>query len=128
MSEKNKNIVKEVNAAFAENRTEEFLNRCSDEVVWRMIGDKTTKGRDEIRKWMSQMEGAEPPKFTVDRIVAEGDSVVCWGDMSMKNKEGVEGKFAYCDIYRFDNDKIVRLDSYVVELKSEGEDQKAAGA
>jgi uncharacterized protein len=128
MSEKNKNIVNEVNEAFANNRVEDFLKHCSNDVVWRMIGEKTTNGIDEIREWMSQMEGTEPPKFTIDEIIAEGESVVCRGDMTMKDKEGVEGKYAYCDFYRFKNGKIAQLDSYVIQLKPESKDQKAAGA
>jgi uncharacterized protein len=128
MHDENKKIVKEVNEAFANNRVEDFLKHCSDDIVWRMIGEKTTNGIDEIREWMSQMEGAEPPKFTIDETLAEGDSVVCRGNMTMKDKEGVEGKYAYCDFYRFKSGKITQLDSYVVQLKQTSEDQKAAGA
>lgn len=124
MPENNKTIVNEVNEAFAGNRVEDFLKHCSDDIVWRIIGEKTTSGVNEI----SQMEGHEPPKFTVDEIVAEGDSVVCRGDMSMKGEDGVEGRYAYCDSYRFKGGKIVKLDSYVVKLKEESEDLRAAGA
>ena len=128
MAENNKTIVKEVNDAFANNRVEDFLKHCSEDVVWRMVGEKTTNGIDEIREWMAQMEGAEPPKFTVDEIVAEGDSVICRGDMTMKDQTGIEGKYAYCDSYRFKGGKIAQLDSYVIKLKEESEDQKAARA
>lgn len=128
MSESNKNIVNEVNEAFSNNRVEDFLKHCSDGVVWRMIGEKTTTGIDEIREWMSQMEGAEPPIFTVDEIVAEGDSVICRGDMSMKDENGVEGKYAYCDSYRFSNGKITNLDSYVIKIKERSEDQRTVSA
>lgn len=128
MSESNKRIVREVNDAFANNNVEGFLNHCSDDVVWRMIGEKTTNGIQEIREWMSQMEGHEAPKFTVDETVAEGDSVICRGEMTMKGQDGVEGKYAYCDSYRFGSGKITHLDSYVIKLKEEGEDKKAAGA
>ena len=43
MSENNKKIVNEVNDAFANNRVEDFFKHCSDDVVWRMIGEKTNK-------------------------------------------------------------------------------------
>lgn len=128
MAENNKKIVNEVNDAFANNRVEDFLKYCDDDVVWRMIGEKTSNGVNEIREWMAQMEGSEPPKVTVDDIVAEGDLVVCRGDMTMKDKDGVEGKYAYCDIYRFANGKIKNLDSYVVKIKPQSEGQKTAGA
>lgn len=128
MSESNKNIVNEVNEAFSNNEVEGFLKHCSDDIVWRMIGEKTTNGIKEIREWMSQMEGHEAPKFTVDEMIAEGDSVICRGEMTMKGEDGAEGRYAYCDSYRFKNGKITNLDSYIIKLKEQSEDQRAAGA
>lgn len=128
MSEKNKEIVKKVNASFADGKTEGFLDQCADDVVWTMIGEKTTTGKAAIREWMSSMEGTEPPKFSVDKIVAEGDSVVCYGDMTMKGEGGMEGKYSYCDVYRFSGDKIADLLSFVVKHKTEGETNKTASA
>ncbi|MCC6328901.1 MAG: nuclear transport factor 2 family protein [Acidobacteria bacterium] len=128
MSENNKRIVNEVNDALANNRVEDFLKHCSDDVVWRLVGEKSTNGIKEIRDWMAQMKGAEPPKFTVDEMIAESDSVVCRGDMTMKDQEGVEGKYSYCDFYHFKNGKIAQLDSYVIRLKPEGEGRRTANA
>ena len=128
MSDKLKEIVKDVNDAFAANEIERFLNHCSEDVVWRMVGETRKTGRESIREWMSQMEGSEPPKFTVEEMIAEGNSVVCRGNMTMKGEDGVEGKYSYCDAYRFSGDKIVQLDSYVVKNSAEDKDLKAAGA
>jgi ketosteroid isomerase-like protein len=128
MSEKLKSIVKDVNDAFTVNDMERFLNHCSEDVVWRMVGDTQKTGRESIREWMSQMEGGEPPKFTVEEMIAEGDSVICRGDMTMNGEDGAEGKYSYCDAYRFRGDKIVQLDSYIIKQQTEGEDQTAAGA
>ena len=127
MSEKLKAIVREVNDAFTVNEVERFLDHCSEDVVWRMVGETQKIGRQSIREWMSQMEGAEPPKFTVDEMIAEGDSVICRGDMTMKGEDGKEGKYSYCDAYRFNGDAIVQLDSYVIKHKTEVGDLKAAG-
>lgn len=128
MSQKNKEIVEKVNAAFTAGNTEGFLEHCADDVVWTMEGEKTTTGVAEIREWMSQMEGMEPPKFTVDKTIAEGDSVACYGVMTMKGEDGQEGKYSYCDAYTFAGDKIKELRSFVVKHKTEGElSEKAAG-
>ena len=47
-----KAIVNKVNEAFANNDVEGFLALCASDVVWTMVGDRTVKGKDEIRKWM----------------------------------------------------------------------------
>lgn len=120
MSQKNKEIVEKVNAAFAENNPEVFLSNCAEDVTWTMVGEKTNKGKKAIRDWLAEMKDMEPPKFTVDRTIAEGDSVVCCGDMTMKDKEGKNQPYSYCDIYRFENDKIAELTSYVIKTEQTG--------
>jgi ketosteroid isomerase-like protein len=108
-----KDVVQKVNDAFASNRLEDFLACCADDVEWVMVGDRTVKGKDEIRKWMGSVP-AEPPRFEVDAIVAEGDYVVCYGDMTMK--EGSDNvPYSYCDTYRFEGDQIKEMRSYVIK-------------
>ncbi len=118
MSERNKLIVSKVNEAFINGNFEGFLDFCADDVQWTIVGDRTVDGKEAIRQWMNSMaaEHPEPPKFTVtEPVIGEGDFVVARGDMTMKDKDGKEGQYSYCDIYRFTGDKIAELNSFVVK-------------
>lgn len=129
MSNRNREIVEKVNAAFAEGNFEGFLSFCTDDVVWTMVGDRTVKGKENIRQWMKSMEAEhpEPPKFTVtDPIIAEGDFVVARGEMTMKDKDGRTNQYSYCDIYRFRDGRIVELNSFVVKTGAQGKTSGAA--
>ena len=56
-----------------------------------------------------------------DRAPPQSDSVAAYGNMTMKDQEGNTTPFAYCDIYRFRESKIVQLISFVIktaEVKS----------
>lgn len=128
MSAKNKEIVEKVNASFAEGdalRVEEFLSFCADDVVWTMVGNKTTKGKNAIREWITSMD-MESPKFTVDNIIAEGAFVTAYGNMTMKDKEGKTVPYAFCDIYRFRDGKIAELNSFVIKSEAKAEGARAA--
>ena len=120
MSAKNREIVEKVNASFAKGDMEGFLSHCADDVVWTMVGHKTTRGKNVIREWMASME-MEPPKFTVDNIIAEGDFVTAYGDMTMKEKDGKVAPYSYCDIYRFRDGKIAELNSFVIKTEAKAE-------
>jgi ketosteroid isomerase-like protein len=120
MATSNKNIVEKVNAAFADNNVDGFLGYCADDVTWSMVGDTTVKGKEEIRKWMKSMD-MEAPAFTVDAVIADGDRVAAFGDMTMKNKEGKVVPYSYCDVYRFRDGKIVELRSFVVSTVPKAE-------
>ena len=126
MSQENKQIIEQVNRAFMEGRTEGFLEHCAEDVVWVMEGETTTKGIAGIREFMSQAEGHEPPKFSVDKTVAEGDSVICYGQMAMNEPKGCEGTYSYCDAYTLENGKIKELRSFVVKHKTEGDKSESA--
>ena len=125
MSSSNKAIVDQVNTAFAENNLEGFLSCCADDITWTMVGDTSVKGKAAIRQWMEAMD-MEPPKFTVESVIAEGDSVVAHGNMTMQDKDGKTAPYAYCDIYRFRDDKIVELIAFVI--KTEAKYKTSSGA
>lgn len=113
----NKEIVARVNAAFAENDLEGFLAFCADDVKWTIIGDRTLSGKDAIRLWLAAMDmGA--PTFTVEGVIAEGEQVAAHGDMTMKDEDGKDACYSYCDIYRFRGDRIVEMRTFVVKRNS----------
>src|SRR5262249_33335200 len=120
MSVKNKKIVEKVNASFAEGSTEGFLSFCADEVTWTIVGKSSVKGKDAIREWLASID-MEPPKFTVDNIIAEGNFVTAYGDMTMKEKDGKTVPYAYCDIYHFRDGKIVELNSFLINTEAKAE-------
>ena len=131
MSEKNKEIVEKVNALIAEGNTDGFLSLCAEDLEWQMVGEKTTKGKDAIREWMGSMasENADHlPKFTVDNLIADGESVVANGDMTMKDKDGETVPYSYCDIYRFSDGKIAELKSFVIKTQAKTDNKHSATA
>ncbi|MGD9628858.1 MAG: nuclear transport factor 2 family protein [Pyrinomonadaceae bacterium] len=126
MSERNIAIVNEINDAFTRNDIDGFLAHCTEDLYWNMAGDSEHTGKSSIREWMKQMEGHEPPKFSVDAIFGDGDHVACHGEMTMKNADGNEGKYSYCDVYTFKGDKVSELRSYVVAHKTEDKNASAS--
>lgn len=126
MSEKYKAIIEEVIASFAENNLEGFLSHCAEDVEWTMVGEKTNKGKDAIRQWMKSMGDFEPPKVTTDKIFAEGEFATAYGNMTMKEKDGKTVPYSFSDIYRFQDDKIVEVKSFVI--KTEAKSEASSGA
>jgi uncharacterized protein (TIGR02246 family) len=110
---RNKAVVQRINDAFARNDVEAFLAECSDDLVWTMVGEQPVKGKDAIRKWMGSAP-AEPPTFTIDHVVAEGDFVTVIGDMTMQ-EDGRTVPYSYCDVWRFQGDRPVELKAFVIK-------------
>ena len=117
MSEKNKAILEEANAAVARGNYEGFLSFCDDDTEWMFVGDKTLKGKEAVRQYMAATY-IEPPKFTVDNLIAEGDFVTVLGDITMKDEDGKAVHHSYCDVWRFRGGKIVELKAFVIKTES----------
>jgi ketosteroid isomerase-like protein len=113
MSLKNKQAIEQVNAAFARNDVEGFLSYCADDFVFHMVGSDPVKGKDAIRKWMASGP-SEPPNFTVDTMVADGDFVTAVGNMTM-TENGVVVPYSYCDVWRFRGDTLIELRAFVIK-------------
>ncbi|MGB3223418.1 MAG: nuclear transport factor 2 family protein [Desulforhopalus sp.] len=115
MSEKNKAILEKGNAAVAEGNYEEFLSFCAEDTEWTFIGDKTLKGIEAVRQWMTTEYAAGPPKIIVANLIAEGDFVTAVGDITVLDKDENPILFSYCDVWRFRKGKMVELRAFVIK-------------
>ena len=130
MSADRKNTVEQINDAFAENNLDKVLSFCTDDLVWTMVGDTTVKGKDAIRKWIASMS-PQPPQLMIQQTVADGDVVITRGDMIMKDsKSGIAHTYSFCDVYRFEGDRVAELIAFVIRTDKTGaheEPRKEAG-
>jgi uncharacterized protein len=125
MSEKNKAILLEGNAAIAEGNNEEFLRFCAEDTEWTFVGDRTLKGKEAVRRYMTE-HYVEPPKFTVEHLIAEGDFLTAVGEITLKDEDGKAIHYSYCDVWRFRGDKIAELRGFVI--KTEVRDEAGGAA
>jgi uncharacterized protein len=116
MSTDYKEIIEKVNAAFTAGRIEAFLDLCTDDIGWTIVGDQTVVGHDAIREFIKDAGAMEAPTFTVDKIIVDGDSAVCCGGMRMNEKEECVGSYEFCDVYGFKGEKISELRTYLIKL------------
>jgi len=126
MSQENKQLIEKLNEAWSTGDNEAIFRHYAEDVVWTIAGEVTLRGLKAVREFMPPTEGHEPPKLTVDKMVAEGDSVICYGDMTMGGTPDCAGAYSYCDVYTIKNGKVSELRSFVVKQKPEDEMNEAA--
>jgi uncharacterized protein len=125
MAVNRKETVQRINDGFRENNLEKILSFCTDDFTWTMVGDTTVRGKDPIRKWMASMD-PQPPRFTIQQTIAEGDVVITRGDMVMQQKkDGPSIPYTFCDIYRFEGDKVAELTAFVIRTDKARTDREA---
>ena len=112
-SEAHKRVLEEANDAVGRGDVENFLEYCTDDTVWVLVGDRTLHGKDEVRKWMEESYPT-PPRNRVDRLVAEGDSLVAIGVITTQDESGADTRNEYCDVWQLRDGKLAELRAFVV--------------
>lgn len=89
----------------------------TDDVVWDLPGYRHLTGKDAFDQEIENDEFVGRPTLTVDRLVEEGDVVVAVGSGEARHRSGAVHRFAFSDVFVFRDDRICRVESYLVPLK-----------
>ncbi|WP_034753165.1 nuclear transport factor 2 family protein [Chryseobacterium daeguense] len=108
-----KTTLLEANAAITAGDHEKFLSYCTENTYWVFVGDRTLTGIEEVRKYMAEAY-QEPPRFEVERMIEEGDSLTAIGKISLLNEDSQWIDYEYCDVWRFETGKLAELKAFVV--------------
>jgi ketosteroid isomerase-like protein len=127
MSTNYKTIVEHANDAMRRGDTEAFLALCADDFVWTMVGEAPIEGKEAVRQFLAQGP-SEPPEFSVDTLVGDGDVVVAKGEMTMQNEAGVDVDYAYCDVWRVRGGQLASLNAFVIKTTRTAPAAKKAAA
>jgi ketosteroid isomerase-like protein len=112
MPDSNKATLEQANAAIVSGDNEGFLALCDDDIVWTTVGEGSLVGKAAVREWM-RTNYAEPPTFTVERMVVDGDFVVALGTLDVV-VDGVAIPHPYSDVWRFKDGRMIELRAFVV--------------
>jgi uncharacterized protein len=118
MSDAHKATLRRANEAVERGDHEGFLAFCTDDTTWTFVGDRTLHGKEAVRRYMQETY-LEPPRFHVERLLAEGDYLTAVGDIALKNPAGKTVQYAYCDVWRLEGGKLAELHAFVIEIKPE---------
>ena len=92
----------------------QILSCLTDDVVWEMPGFFYKTGKVEFDGEIENDAFVGSPTITVIRMIEEGNIVVAEGSVTGKMKNGGLLDAVFCDVFHFENDKICKLTSYLM--------------
>ena len=110
--------LEQANAAIAVGDYEGFLAHCTDDTVWHLVGERTLRGKEAVRRHITATY-LEPPRFTVTQLIAAGDFVAAIGDIAVTDAAGRVTHSAYCDVWRLWDGKLAELRAFVVAIDAD---------
>ncbi|WP_461187456.1 nuclear transport factor 2 family protein [Arthrobacter sp. Z4-13] len=109
--------------AFSSHRFEDALSQLDDDIAWELVGGEALTGKlavvDVCTSLARDLKGV---KTTFDRfrVIAAASNAVVDSVASYVSADGSISRVASCDIYDFEDGRVVRIRSYNVELVSTG--------
>lgn len=110
----NKEILLQANKAIDNADHQGFLDHCTEDTVWHFVGGITLHGRQAVLQFMDETY-IDPPVNNVINLLADRNFVIATGTIAIKDKDGNVTTSEYCDVWRFEGDKMAELHAYVVE-------------
>ena len=109
----NNQLLIKISEEFAKGNLEFVEAYLANDIKWNILGESPTIGKEQVLE-VSKMQQLESfPVVTVKNIVAEGDYVVVESTGEAKTKNGNPYNQTYCDVFRFSEDKLQEITTYL---------------
>jgi uncharacterized protein len=109
----NGELLKRISEEFAKGNlgfSEAFL---ADDIKWNILGDDTIVGKEQVLEVSKMGQLQSYPVITIKNIIQEGHWVVIESTGEAKTKNGKQYNQAYCEVFRFDNEKLQEITTYL---------------
>ena len=109
--------IKQISDTFSKGDLKSVYLYFDDKIQWNIIGSPAISGRENVIAHCNKMlaEMASSSMNNTHHVVTD-NTVVVQGFCSFTNQDNTPGKVEYCDIFRFNNEKLVEITSYIIEV------------
>lgn len=97
----------------------QILSCLTDDVVWDLPGYKQLHGKDEFDGEIENEAFTGNPTLDVDRMIAEGETVVILGEGRGDLAAGGVFRFGFCTVLTFREDLIRLVESFIAPIGGE---------
>jgi ketosteroid isomerase-like protein len=111
-----RDLVAEYFAGFRASDHARILDTLTDDVEWVIHGHRTTHGKAEFDSEIENPSFTGNPELDVHRVYEDGPVVITTGEGRGTHVDHGPFHFAFNDLFTFRDDRIARVDSYVVPL------------
>lgn len=111
-------FIETFNEAFARKDLDVIERSVTDDIVWKMVGDRTVSGKDEMIHLLKSMDDGQTYKVTLEHVITHGKVASANGKMETSSQSGTVRVYEFCDVYELNkhkDGKIKKMTSYVME-------------
>jgi ketosteroid isomerase-like protein len=109
----NNQLLKKISEEFAKGNLRFFEAYLAEDIKWNILGEDTIVGKEQVLEVSKMTQLQSFPVIKIKNIISEGDYVVIESTGEAKTIKGKPYNQAYCEVYRFDNEKLQEITTYL---------------
>src|SRR5215204_3339636 len=109
----NKQLLKKISEEFAKGNLRFSEAYLAEEIKWNILGDDTVVGKEQVLELTKMAQLESFPVIKIKNIISEGNYVVIESTGEAKTIKGNPYNQVYCEVYRFDNEKLQEITTYL---------------
>jgi ketosteroid isomerase-like protein len=113
----NLEIIRKLNASFAEGRPEKMKHFIAEDARWNVVGSEVSIAEDAFCTNKDGKYFTHLLYMHIKQEIEKEDYVAVEGEMKCKKADGSLFDAFFFDVYRLEDGKIKELDSYVISKK-----------
>jgi len=109
----NKQLLKKISEEFAKGNLGFSEAYLAEDIKWNVLGEDTIVGKQQVLEASKMTQLQSFPVIKINNIISEGDYVVIESTGEAKTIRGKPYNQAYCEVYRFVNEKLQEITTYL---------------
>jgi ketosteroid isomerase-like protein len=110
--EASRDVIRRYFAAIDANDIDAVLDVFHDEVRYERPGYEPIDGKERLRRFFTVERVIASGRHDIEGILVDNDQVSAWGMFTGLSRTGAELSEGWCDVYRFQSDRIWRRRTY----------------
>jgi hypothetical protein len=109
--------IKKISQQFADGNFKNTYNDMSEDIEWKIFGTTHLRGKKEVIAFCEKMCN-DMADATVNNIsyIEQDNTVAVQGYFNCLKADKNPGKFEYCEVYLFKDEKLCDIKTYAVEV------------
>ena len=109
----NDELLKRISEEFAKGNLRFSEAYLAEDIKWNILGEDTILGKEQVLEVSKMAQLQSYPVIKIKNIISEGNYVVIESTGEAKTIEGKPYNQVYCEVYRFDNEKLQEITTYL---------------
>ena len=109
----NNQLLKKISEEFAKGNLSFSEAYLAEDIKWNILGDDTIVGKEQVLELSKMAQLQSFPVIKIKNIISEANYVVIESTGEAKTIKGKPYNQVYCEVYRFDNEKLQEITTYL---------------